>query len=138
VGAELIGFMKMVRVNSIASIMQILAKNAHQDKKPMNALVAKAVELCEQKGLSHLIYRKYIYDDNVDDPLTEFKRRNGFEQVLVPRYYVPLTYRGSLALKLHLHRGGREMIPRPLKVLLRKLRRAWMDRKYSVAPGARN
>ena len=129
-GAELIGFMKMVRVSSIASIMQILAKNGHSDKKPMNALIAKAVELCEQKGLSQLIYRKFIYDDNVDDPLTEFKRRNGFEQILVPRYFVPLTKRGALGLKLGLHHGTKEMIPHPLKVLMKKARRAWMERKY--------
>lgn len=130
-GGELIGFMKMVRVGSIASIMQILAKNAHQDKKPMNALIARAVELCEQKGWSQLIYRKFIYDDNLDDPLTEFKRRNGFKQIPVPRYFVPLTHWGSLGLKLGLHRGAKEMIPRPLKVLLKKTRRAWMERKYS-------
>ena len=132
-GAELIGFLKMVRVSSVASIMQILAKNAHQDKKPMNALIAKAVELCEQKGLSQLIYRKFIYDGNVDDPLTEFKRRNGFDKFLVPRYFVPLTKRGAVGLRLGFHRGAKELMPHSLRLLLKKTRRAWMERKSSRA-----
>jgi hypothetical protein len=135
-GSELIGFMKIVRVNSTASIMQILSKNTCQDKKPMNALISKAVELCEQKNWSQLIYRKFTYNQNVDDPLTEFKRRNGFNEMLVPRYFVPLTSRGALALKLKLHHGARELIPHPLKVILRNLRRAWIDCKSSAAAGA--
>jgi hypothetical protein len=46
---ELIGFIKIIYVDRIATLIQILAKNEHQDKRPMNALVANAVKLCESK-----------------------------------------------------------------------------------------
>src|SRR6202007_3187530 len=42
---ELIGFIKIVYVDCIATLMQILAKEEHHDGRPMNALLAKAVEL---------------------------------------------------------------------------------------------
>jgi hypothetical protein len=109
-GEELIGFLKLVYIDEIASIMQILSKNAHLDKKPMNAMLAKAVELCEQHGSKHLVYRKYTYG-KVYSALTEFKRRNGFVKVEFPRYYVALTLKGKLALKLRLHVGFRDSLP---------------------------
>jgi hypothetical protein len=46
----------------------------------------------------------------------------GFEKVSVPRYYVPLTWRGSLALKLGIHRGLRALIPPKLKAKLKAVR----------------
>ena len=135
---ELIGFLKMVYVGKAANIMQILSKMAHHDKKPMNALVAKAVEICAEKGMSSLIYRKYCYHKNRADALTEFKRRNGFEQVLVPRYYVPLTAKGSLALKLRLHHGVKELLPRRVMDFLIDFRRRVTEsrsRTSAVAAG---
>ena len=38
----------------LASILQFLPKASQQDKRPANALIAKAVEICETKGISHL------------------------------------------------------------------------------------
>jgi hypothetical protein len=138
VGTELIGFLKMVYVGKVANIMQILSKVSHQDKKPMNALIAKAVEICGEKGMSHLLYRKYFYHKNRPDALTEFKRRNGFEQVLVPRYFVALTAKGRLALKLKLHHGLKEKIPEGVMGMLIDLRRKHTDyrsRKQAVSTG---
>lgn len=108
---ELIGFLKLVYLDNAASILQIVSMNSHYDKRPANALIAKAVELCEQKGLSHLIYGNYTYGNNDRSQLTEFKRRNGFERILVPRYYVPLTFKGRLAFSLKLHRGISSFLP---------------------------
>jgi hypothetical protein len=119
-GDELVGFLKFVCVGQFASIMQILSKNLHQDKKPMNALVAKAVEITCEKCFTHLVYRQYLY--HRADALTEFKRRNGFEQVLLPRYFVPLTAEGHVAVKLNLHRGIKEMLPGKIKRGLLDLR----------------
>lgn len=110
---ELIGFMRMVYVDKVASIIQLLSMMKHFDKRPANALIAKAVEVCEQKSMSHLMYCNYIYHDP-NSSLTEFKRRTGFEQVLLPRYYIPLTLRGRIALRLGLHRGLVAQIPQPL------------------------
>ncbi len=118
---KLIAFLKIVYVDRVARMMQILSKDAHRDKRPINALIAKAVELCEAKGCSHLTYGNYRYAQGADS-VTAFKHRNGFEEILVPRYYVPLTTKGRLALHLRLHRGARELMPGPLLRSLRRLR----------------
>lgn len=119
---ELIAFLKMVYVDSAAHVMQIVAKNAHADKRPMNALIAAAVEICEQKQMSHFVYGQYSYGEESSGQLTEFKRRNGFEKILLPRYYVPLTAKGRVALRLKLHRGARAMLPGWLQRQLLDLR----------------
>ena len=118
---ELIGFIKMVYVGTVATTVQVISQKRHSGKKPTNALLAKAVEICEQKGMSHLVYGQYAYH-GVNNSLTEFKRRNGFKQALLPRYYVPLTAKGALALKLKLHRGLADSIPAPVLAQLLKLR----------------
>lgn len=118
---ELIGFIRMIYVDKVASIIQLLSMMKHFDKRPANALIAKAVEVCEQKGISHLMYCNYVYNDP-NSSLTEFKRRTGFEQVLLPRYYIPLTFKGRLALKLGLHRGFVAQIPKPIIRQLLKTR----------------
>jgi hypothetical protein len=119
---EMIGFIKLIYVDGAASISQILSKNAHYDKRPANALIARAVELCEARRKSHLIYCNYDYGKANNSSLTEFKRRSGFEKLSVPRYYIPLTERGRLAMRLNLHRGIRELLPAGIVVPLLKLR----------------
>jgi hypothetical protein len=116
---ELVGFLKMVYVGPTARIMQILAKNCHFDKRPVNALLAKAVEICSKRTTASLIYGQYIYDKKADSPVTEFKRRNGFHQLLLPRYYIPLSLKGRVALATRLHRGLKALLPgRVLSALL--------------------
>jgi hypothetical protein len=129
---ELVGFIRLIYVNKEASIIQVLSKTKHFEKRPTNALIAKAVEMCEQKGFSYLTYCNYVYNDP-DSSLTEFKRRNGFEQVLVPRYYVPLTQKGRVALRLGLHHGITRLIPRPLFKQLLKLRSRWYEHRAETA-----
>jgi len=126
---ELIGFIKMVYVGSVATTLQVISQQKHFDKKPTNALIAKAVEICELRGVTHLIYGSYVYQDR-NSSLTEFKRRNGFEQVLLPRYYVPLNAKGKLALKLNLHHRSVNRIPEPMASSLRKLRTLWYNRRF--------
>jgi hypothetical protein len=113
-GEELIGFIKLIYVDRVATLIQILCKNAHQDKRPMNALLAHTVELCVRKGIVFLVYGKYVYGRNRNSTLTDFKRRNGFEEMKYPRYYVPVSVKGRLAVKLSLHLGVREFIPAPI------------------------
>jgi hypothetical protein len=119
---QLVGFMKLVLVDRVATLIHVLARNEHYDKRPMNALVANAVELCVQKQLTFFVYGKYIYDGKQDSPLTEFKRRNGFEEFKFPRYFVPLSLKGACALKLKLHLGVRSWIPGPVRAMLLKAR----------------
>jgi hypothetical protein len=121
-GEELIGFLKMVFSGQTARIMQILAMNSHADKRPTNALLAKAVECCSHRGITHLIYGQYVYGKKNNSQVTEFKRRNGFEQVLLPRYYIPLTAKGKIALATGLHRELKERLPAKLLTFLMKIR----------------
>jgi hypothetical protein len=125
---ELIGFIRMTYVDRLANIVQLLTMTKHFDKRPGNALVAKAVEICEQKGISHLVYCNYIYNDPKSS-LTEFKRRNGFEKVLLPRYYIPLTPKGKIALSLGLQRRLSQHIPKSLVTQVLRIRSLWYSHK---------
>ena len=42
--------------------MQVLSKMGHLDKSPQNALIAKAVEICENEGIPYLTYANYVYE----------------------------------------------------------------------------
>jgi hypothetical protein len=108
---ELIGFIKFVYVDNAAVLMQILSKSSHYDKRPMNALIAKAVEVCHEKGIAYLVYSKFTFGKKTQSQIAEFKRRNGFEQMDFPRYYVPLTLKGRIALRLKLHRDLLGLLP---------------------------
>ena len=105
-GAELIGYIKLVKGNGKASIMQILSKIAHRDKAPNNALMAKAVEICTEKKIPALHYAFWSRRG-----LGDFKISHGFECVEIPRYYVPLTRKGTFVLKCRLHRKLKERVP---------------------------
>jgi hypothetical protein len=108
---RMVGFIKMVFVDNIARFMHIVSMASHNDKHPTNHLIAKAVEICEREGCTHLTYGKYIYGKNAGSSLTEFKHRNGFEQFLIPRYYIPLSMTGQMLIKLKMHRGIKALIP---------------------------
>ena len=125
---ELIGFVKMVRVGPIARTLHVISEKKHFDKKPTNALIAKTVEICELSGLSHLVYGTYASGDPKNS-LTEFKRRNGFEEVLVPRYHIPLTLKGRIALRWNLHRQMAARLPEGVTTQLRRVRGLWYGRK---------
>ena len=127
-GSELIGFIKLVYLGGIASILHIVAKNAHYDKRPTNALIAKAVEICEQRRLAFLVYGKYTYGNKTNCALREFKYRNGFEEIRFPRYQVPLTLKGRVAIGLRLHRGLKGMLPSGWIARLLKLRSGLLER----------
>jgi hypothetical protein len=108
---ELIGVVKLIYRGDVASILTFLPKASHHDKRPANAIMAKAVELCVERGISHLVFGKFNYGNKKHTPLREFKIRNGFEEMLVPRYYVPLTVKGAISVKLKLHRGLLGLLP---------------------------
>jgi hypothetical protein len=132
-GTELIGFLKLVYRGDIASILQLLPKVSHQDKRPANLMLAKAVELCEARGISHMIYGMFNYGKKRESSLTEFKARNGFEEVLMPRYYVPLSSWGKLCVTLKLYRGLIGLLPKGVIEVGLRLRSVWYNR---VRPSA--
>lgn len=116
----MIGFMMMGDAGRFGITGQIISSIRHRDKAPNNALIARAVKACEERNLGYLIYLFWS-----DDSLGEFKRRCGFEKTKVPRYYVPLTQKGNLALKCGAHRGWKRMLPKRIKDPLKRLRQIW-------------
>ncbi len=110
-GDEFIGFLKLVYRGEVASILQLNSKMSHYDKRPSNALLAKAVELCSSKGVSYLTYGRFNYGNKGDSSLRDFKIRNRFQEMLVPRFYVPLTTWGKVCMRAKLHRGLMGFLP---------------------------
>lgn len=125
---ELIGFIKLVYTGKVAGIMQIISMIKHQDKRPTNALLSKAVEICETKGMEFFIYGQYVYGKNTRSPLIEFKQRNGFEMINIPRYYIPMTIKGKIILKLKLHHGLVGLIPGKIYDVLLNIRSKWYEK----------
>ena len=111
VGDELVGLVKLIYRGKVASILTFLPKASHHDKRPANALMTKTVEVCAEKGVEWLTFGMFNYGNKRDSSLREFKERNGFREILIPRYYVPLTIKGDIALRLGLHRGVMGVLP---------------------------
>lgn len=121
---RLVGYAKIVFMGSVASILNIICDEAYFEKRPANALIARAVETCCQRGAQYLVYGKYSYGNKTNDSLAEFKRRNGFDKIVLPRYYVALSRWGRLALRLRLHRGLHGLLPGKVILFLVKWRSA--------------
>jgi hypothetical protein len=130
-GNELIGFIKLVHMGRISSILHIVSKRAHDDKRPTNALIAAAVETCSRRQAEFLVYGQYHYGNRSNGPLTEFKRRNGFKKILVPRYFIPLTLRGKTCLATRLHNGPRALMPTWFVDRVLQLRSRYYERELN-------
>ena len=130
---KLIGFVKMVsnEDGTQAGLMQIISMIQHRDKAPNNALIAQAVRSCAERGIANLWYANFSYGRKQSDSLADFKRHNGFQKVEIPRYYVPLTLMGRIALRAGLQRGITEWFPESIAVRYRKVRSLWYAKRYS-------
>jgi len=126
---ELIGFIKLILHGESASIMQIMSLVSQRDKSPSNALLAKAVELCAERGIRWLQYGIWSRRS-----LGEFKKHHAFERIELPRYFAPLNLRGQIALGFGLHRDVRELIPGNCLDWLANLRGRWYSFKYRSRP----
>jgi hypothetical protein len=115
--------------------MQIVSMIRHRDKAPTNALIAQTVRSCAERGISHLWYANFSYGKKQRDSLADFKLHNGFQKVKLPRYYIPLTVVGRIALSLGLHHKAADWIPEPLAARYRKIRSLWYARRF---PGFEN
>jgi hypothetical protein len=131
---RLIGFIKMVtdENRSQAGLMHILSMIKHRDKAPTNALVAQAVKSCGERSIPNLWYANMAYGKKSDSALADFKKNNGFQKVDLPRYYVPLTLAGRMALHLDLQHGIYEKIPEPVAATYRKIRGMWYAKKFPI------
>jgi len=129
---RLIGFIKLVydETKTQAGLMNIVSLIGHRDKAPTNALVAQAVRSCADRGISYLVYSNFAYGKKQRSSLSDFKERNGFQRIEVPRYYVPLTPLGAVALRLGLQHKLASRLPEPITAKLRELRDGWYSRKF--------
>lgn len=123
---ELIGFAKLTHAPAYSILMNIVAMVAHRDKAPSNALLARAIERVAERGIPLLNYGIWGRGG-----LNEFKASNAFECLRLPRYHVPLTARGSVALGLGLHRPWRDRLPEPWVARAAELRGAWNAWRYA-------
>lgn len=119
---ELVAIIKLVYVGDLACILEVLSKTKHHDKRPINALIAKAVEICVKKKKSYLTYGPYYYGNKKKSSMVNFKHRCGFERVIFPRYYVPLSLKGKIAIKLKLQLGLLGVLPGSLISILVDIR----------------
>ncbi|HMH54133.1 MAG TPA: hypothetical protein VK548_28125 [Candidatus Acidoferrum sp.] len=135
---RMIGFAKLVSddARGQAGLMQILSMNRHRDKAPTNALVAEAVRSCADRGIPYLVYSQFAYGKKQRDSLSDFKEANGFTKIEIPRYYVPLTIMGRLALRWGLHHKLADRVPETVAARLRRLRTRWYARRLEVAKEA--
>ncbi len=133
-GEELIGFIKLTMDDSgtQAGILHIVSMIKHRDKAPTNALVAQAVRSCASRKIPYLVYSNFAYGKKQTSSLSDFKERNGFERVNLPRYYVPLTPLGWLTLKLGLHRQLADYLPEAVLSKALEFRDSWYNRKFPV------
>jgi hypothetical protein len=130
---EMIGYLKVVYKGDVAAVLNLAVKASHSDKRPANALISTAVERCSARQIAYLTYGFFNYGNKRESPLREFKSRNGFEEVLTPRYYVPLTNWGKLGLKLKLHRGILGILPEGLIAFGGDARMRWYNFKQFLS-----
>ena len=130
---EMIGFVKLLveENKSQARTLHVISMVHHWDKSPTNALLAQAVRSCAERKIPYLVYGQFSYGKRESDSLADFKKHSGFEKVEIPRYYVPLTLKGRVALHLGLHHTLMEWIPAPAIVRYRKIRSHWYAKKFT-------
>jgi hypothetical protein len=128
----MIGFIKLTMDESRtqACLVHILSMAQHKEKAPTNALIAEAVRACAARGISYLVYEHFNYGKKMGDSLAHFKEVNGFQRVDIPRYYVPVTAIGHVALRFGFHRRFIDRIPESLAEKFRDMRKAWYDRRF--------
>ena len=132
VGERLIGFIKLLIDETAvqAGLLNIVSLISERDKAPTNALVAAAVKACASRNIPFLTYSNFAYGSKQRDSLSDFKERNAFQRVEVPRYFVPLTVLGHAALRLGLHHRLSERVPESIAVRLREVRENWYKRRF--------
>jgi len=133
-GEQMIGFVKLTmdETRTQAGLMHIVSMVQHRDKAPTNALIAQSVKSCAERKIPNLVYSNFAYGSKLTDTLSDFKERNGFKRVDLPRYYAPLTDFGWAAFNMGLHHKISEHVPEPVLAKLREFRNNWYNRKFQA------
>jgi len=111
---ELVGFVQLIHGDKIAIISQILSLQKYRDKALNNALIAKAIEVCADRGEQWIMYGRMGNHPSLD----KFKQSNGFSKFQLIRYYVPITKKGRITIRLGLHKEMKDTLPQSVKYFL--------------------
>ncbi len=104
---ELVGLMAISFGDRVAAFTTFISLISHRLKYPNDLMIATAVKRCEEKGYRYLTYGNMGFNPGLDF----FKKAHGFKIFNAPRYYIPLTLRGKLAIKLRVYRSFQHSIP---------------------------
>ena len=92
----------------------------------LSPFVRKTRIALAEKGLA------YEHDPMVPVGVSaEYKKKHGFVRFDIPRYYIPLTAVGRVAIRCRLYRGPAALIPKPLRDKIVSMRAAWYARNRS-------
>lgn len=108
---EVVGFLGLVVGDNVARLNRFLSSMKYREKGVSNLLMAEAVKLCDKKGIKFFVYGNMGNLPNLD----HFKEQNGFKQYSDTRYFVPLTSKGALAIKLNAHEAFVYVLPRKVQ-----------------------
>jgi hypothetical protein len=108
---EIVGFIQLAHGDRMTIISQILSLEEYRDKAVNNALIAKAIEFCANSHIEWIMYGRMGNHPTLDN----FKESNGFTKLQLARYFIPLTGKGRLAIKLRLNRELKDTLPPSMK-----------------------
>jgi hypothetical protein len=128
---QLVGFTKLVynAARTQAGLMNIVAMIRHRDKAVTNALIVQAVRSCTKRHIPYLVYSRFAYGNKEKSSISDFKERNAFMRVDVPRYYIPMTTWGRYAMRFNMHHKLVDRLPQFAISRLRLIRNYWYNRK---------
>jgi len=119
---ELVGFVHLILTDKYCLLSQILSYLKHRDKAVNYALISEAVRYCSNTPTKRIVYYKMERGS-----LGIFKKNVGFKKRFVPRYFIPLSRKGQIFIKLNLYKlpyTYSENIPNMLKQVFRPLWKA--------------
>jgi len=122
---EMIGFAKLFHGNDILRTVHIISKLSQRDKPVQDALIARAVQMCEEKNIHRLQYGSWSRGG-----LGTFKEKRGFVKLDYSRYYVPISFRGKWVLQFRLHHGLKGRLSEKWVESLIALRTSWNNLRY--------
>ncbi len=112
---KLIGFIWVVYGDRVASIESFVSLIEHRNKAPNNLLMAETIRKCSEKDYHFLWYAHMGYLEGLDS----FRKHHGFVGSSNPKYFVPLSTKGMLAIKLGVHKGLEYALsPRMVKTVM--------------------
>jgi hypothetical protein len=126
---SLVGFAKILYKNNYAQLAEYISMISHRNKLINDALFAKTVAVCDDIKIKYITYSRWRRSSHAD-----FLRRHGFEKMILPRYYVPVSSVGKIALLFNLHKEIKDRIPEKYYELFLNYRSKWYERKSRNAP----